>query len=200
MTMTMAAGAGKVGDDGDASTSAPMEGAAHSAQVGNLRDFVLANGPLLGAIGGLIGIATFVNALPLYAAWVQPYLIFLLLAAAVLIWLELLAQWPPELMIYRGPAPSGRPWRLVGFAYVVQLTMVGFVGGFLWRIPRLVTLTLATVIGAGLWHYLVPERSKGWRGSLLATAIVALLVAMLLTSLVHPTYQSVFEALPPNEP
>jgi hypothetical protein len=166
----------------------------------SLRDFVLANGPLLAAIGGLIGIATFVNALPLYAAWVQPYLIFLLLAAAVLIWLELLAQWPPELMIYRGPAPSGLPWRLVGFAYVVQLTMVGFVGGFLWRIPRLVTLTLATVIGAGLWHYLVPERCKAWRGSLLATAIVALLVAMFLTSLVHPTYQSIFEAPRLNGP
>jgi hypothetical protein len=72
--------------------------------------------------------------------------------------------------------------------------------GFLWRIPRLVVPTLATVIGAGLWHYLVPEQFKAWRGSLLATAIVALLVSMLVTSLVHPMYQSVFETLPPNEP
>lgn len=183
------------GDDAAQANPEPL-----AVQAGSLRDFVLANGPLLGAIGGLIGIATFVSALPLYAEWVQPYLIFLLLAAAVLIWLELLAQWPPDLMIYRGPAPSGIPWRLVGFAYVVQLTMVGFVGGFLWRIPRLVGLTLATVIGAGLWHYLVPERFKAWRGSLLMTAIVALLVSMLVISLVHPTYQSVFETLPPNEP
>jgi hypothetical protein len=189
-----------VNTDGAGPASAETERESPPVRVGSLRDFVLANGPLLGAIGGLIGIATFVNALPLYAAWVQPYLIFLLLAAAVLIWLELLAQWPPELMIYRGPAPSGLPWRLVGFAYVVQLTMVGFVGGFLWRIPRLVTLTLATVIGAGLWHYLVPERCKAWRGSLLATAIVALLVAMFLTSLVHPTYQSIFEAPRLNGP
>jgi hypothetical protein len=189
-----------VNTDGAGPASAETERESPPVRVGSLRDFVLANGPLLAAIGGLIGIATFVNALPLYAAWVQPYLIFLLLAAAVLLWLELLAQWPPELMIYRGPAPSGLPWRLVGFAYVVQLTMVGFVGGFLWRIPRLVTLTLATVIGAGLWHYLVPERSKAWRGSLLATAIVALLVAMFLTSLVHPTYQSIFEAPRLNGP
>jgi hypothetical protein len=78
--------------------------------------------------------------------------------------------------------------------------MAGFVGGFLWRSPRLVVLTVATVIGAGLWHYLVPERCKAWRGALLATAIVALLVAMLVTSLVHPMYQSVFETLPLNEP
>jgi hypothetical protein len=189
-----------VNTDGAGPASAETERESPPVRVGSLRDFVVANFPLLGAIGGLIGIATFVNALPLYAEWVQPYLIFLLLAAAVLIWLELLAQWPPELMIYRGPAPSGLPWRLVGFAYVVQLTMVGFVGGFLWRIPRLVTLTLATVIGAGLWHYLVPERSKAWRGSLLATAIVALLVAMFLTSLVHPTYQSIFEAPRLNGP
>ena len=61
-------------------------------------------------------------------------------------------------------------------------------------------LTLATVIGAGLWHYLVPERLKAWRGSLLATAIAALLISMLLTTLVHPTYESVFESLPPDEP
>jgi hypothetical protein len=49
-------------------------------------------------------------------------------------------------MIYRGSASSGRLWRLAGIADVVQLTMVGFVGGFLWRIPRLVALTLATVL------------------------------------------------------
>lgn len=193
--MTTAVGANSAGDD-----AAQAEPEPQAVQAGNLRDFVLANGPLLGAIGGLIGIATFVSALPLYTEWVQPYLIFLLLAAAVLIWLELLAQWPPELMIYRGPAPPGLPWRLVGFAYVVQLTMVGFVGGFLWRVPRLVALTLATVIGAGLWHYLVPERFKAWRGALLMTAIVALLVSMLVIDLAHPTYQSVFETHPPRAP
>jgi hypothetical protein len=198
--MSGAAGESEVGATSAGDEKAQAEPKLQAAPAGSLRDFVVANFPLLGAIGGLIGIATFVNTLPLYAAWVQPYLIFLLLAAAVLIWLELLAQWPPELMIYRGPAPSEIPWRLVGFAYVVQLTMVGFVGGFLWRSPRLVVLTVATVIGAGLWHYLVPERVKAWRGSLLATAIVALLIAMLVTSLVHPMYQSVFEILPRNEP
>ena len=124
---------------------------------------MLANFPLLGAIGGLIGIATFVGALPLYADWVQPYLVFLLLAGGVLTWLELLAQWPPDLMVHRGPPPPGTAWRLVGFAYAVQLTMVGFVGGFLWRIPRLLVPTLAAAIGVGLWRFLLPGRVKEQR-------------------------------------
>ena len=183
-----------MGADGVAPSSSPKEGGADTAQMGSLRDFVLANFPLLGSIGGLIGIATFVVALPWYADWVRPYLTFLLLAAAILIWLELLAQWPPEMMIYLGPPPPGTPWRTVGFAYAVQLTMVGLVGGFLWRIPRLLIPTLAVVIGVGLWRYLVPERAKARRGALLVTSIVSLLVALLVTSLAHPAYQSVFEA------
>ena len=189
-----------MGDDVDAPMSAPTDGTADTAQIGSLRDFVLANFPLLGSIGGLIGIATFVVAVPWYADWVRPYLTFLLLAAAVLIWLELLAQWPPALMIYLGPPPPGTSWRLVGFAYAVQLTMVGLVGGFLWRVPRLLIPMLAVVIGVGLWRYLVPERAKIRRGTLLVTAIFALLVALLVTSWWHPTYQSIFEASSLNGP
>ena len=170
-------------------------GAPAAAAAGSLRDFILANASLLAAVGGLAGIATFVGALPLYVGWVQPYLAFLLLAAAILTWLELLAQWSPDLMIYRWPAPRGTPWRLVSFAYALQLTMVGFVGGFLWRVPGLLVPTLAVIIGAGLWRYLVPERVKERRAALLATAIVALLASVLVTSLVHPTYQSVVERL-----
>jgi hypothetical protein len=153
-----------------------------------LRAFVLANFPLFGVIGGLLGIATFIGAVPLSADWVQPSVIFLRLGAGVLVWLELLAQWPPALLIYRGPAPRGTPWRLVGVADAVQLTMVGFVGGFLGRMPRLVVLALATIMGAAVWRLLLPERVKARRGALLATAIVALLAAIALTSLAHPTY------------
>lgn len=174
----------------------PMPAAPPAKPAGSLREFILANFPLLGAIGGLIGIATFVSALPLFATWVQPYLTFLLLAAAVLVWFELLAQWPSDLLIHQGPPPPGTSWRLACFAYAMQLTMVGFVGGFLWRIPRLVVLAFATLIAAAIWRYLVPLRMKQQRGVLLATAIVALLVALAVTSLLHPTYQSIFEPRP----
>ena len=173
---------------GDDDALAQGEPEASAPPIGSLRDFVLANFPLLGAIGGLIGIATFVAALPLYADWVQPYLVYLLLAAGVLIWLELLAQWPPDLLICQGPPPPGASWRLVGFAYALQLTMVGIIGGFLWHVPRLFALALATLIGTAVWRLLLPERVKARRGALLATAIVALLAAIVITSLVHPTY------------
>ena len=167
---------------------------------GTLRDFVLANFPLLGAIGGLIGIATFVVALPLYASWVSPYLVFLLLSAAVLIWLELLAQWPVDLLIYRGPPPPGTSWRLVGFAYALQLTMVGFIGAFLWRLPRLVVPALAAAIGVGVWQFLLPRRIKERHGVLLLVAVVAWLASMAVLSLVHPTYQSIFAGAGSDEP
>jgi hypothetical protein len=100
-----------------------------------------------------------VAALPLYAAWVRPYLIVLLLTGAILIWLELLAQWPTELTIYQGPPPD-TSWQLVGFAYAVQRTSMGFVGGFLWRVPRLVGPTLALGIGVGLWRFVLPRGSR----------------------------------------
>jgi hypothetical protein len=186
-----------VGDD-DAVAHVDAEPAV--PPIGSLRDIVLANAPLLGAIGGLIGIATFVVALPLYAAGVKPYLAFLLLAAAVLIWLELLAQWPPELLLYQGPPPSGTSWRLVGFAYALQLTMVGFIGGFLWRLPRLVIPTLAAIIGTGVWRFLLPERVKAHRGAVLVTAIIALLVAIAVLSLMHPAYQPIFAGDGSNSP
>ncbi len=171
-----------------------------TAQFGSLRDFVLANFPLLGAIGGLIGIATFVSAVPLYATWVQPYLVFLLLVAAVLVWLELLAQWPPTLLVYQGPPPPGSPWRLVGFAYAVQLTMVGLVGAFLWHVPRLLIPALAVAIGVGLWRFLVPAPVKTHRAALAVTATVALLIAMLATFLAHPAYEAIFGAPGSNGP
>jgi hypothetical protein len=182
-----------VSTDGAGSASAGTEHESPPAPVGSLRDFVIENGSLLAAIGGLIGIATFVSALPLYAEWVKPYLIFLLLAGAVLIWLELLAQWPTALMIHQGPPPPEASWRLVGFAYAVQLTMVGFVGGFLWRVPRLVAPTLALGIGVGLWRFVLPRRLKEHRGALLVTAIVSLLISIAVLSLTHPTYRSIFE-------
>jgi hypothetical protein len=159
---------------------------------GSLREFVVTNFPLLGAIGGLIGLGTFVVALPIYATWVQPFLAALLLAAAVLLWLELLAQWPVDLRLDHGPPPPGTPWRLVSFAYVLQLTMVGFIGGVLWRVPRLLIPAFAAGIAVGVWQFVLPRRLKAWRAMPLALAILALAIAIVVLSLVHPTYQSIF--------
>ena len=178
----------------------PPERAPVAAKPGSLRDFVLANFPLLGAIGGLTGIATFVAALPIYAGWIGAYLTFLLLAAAVLDWVELLAQWPSDLLLYQGPPPQGTSWRLVGFAYAVQLTMVGFLAGLFLRFPKLAVPALGTAIGVGLWRVLLPQRVKSARGAPLLTLIIALLVAIAVDSLVHPAHWTIFEDTEPNEP
>jgi hypothetical protein len=67
------------------------------------------------------------------------------------------------------------------------------VGGFLWRVPRLLILALAVVIGIGLWRFLLPAHIKARRGVPLLTLIIALLVAIAVVSLVHPDYRAIFE-------
>jgi hypothetical protein len=58
-----------VDDIQEAGAAGRADPAPPAQPVGSLRDFVLANFPLLGSIGGLISIATFVVALPLHAQW-----------------------------------------------------------------------------------------------------------------------------------
>jgi hypothetical protein len=90
--------------------------------------------------------------------------------------------------------------RVVGFAYAVQLTMVGFLGAFLWHLPRLIVPALAAAIAVGVWQFLLPRRLKAQRATPLVLAIVALLVSIAVLSLAHPTYQSIFADTGANVP
>ena len=98
----------------------------------SLKSFVGANTMLLVAMGAMTGLATFVgrSAGP---DWSATLLQFVLTGLAFLLWLELLTQWPPALLLHRAPAPSGIPWRLVWFAYGMQLAMVGLIANVVWR-------------------------------------------------------------------
>jgi hypothetical protein len=64
--------------------------------------------------------------------------------------------------------------------------MVGFLGGFLWRLPKLAVPLLAAIIAVAMWRLLLPERLKTQRGILLVTAVEALLVSVAVLSLVSP--------------
>jgi hypothetical protein len=148
-----------------------------------LKDFVLANYPLLAAVGAFTALATFVSNNALGQPWLATYLRFLFMVVAAVLALELVAQLSPELRLDRVRVPPGTPWRLAAFAYGAQLTMLGAILNVYWQFPRLLLPTLALAIGVLLWQGVVPQRARGWPGTSVFVAVVALLVAELVFTL-----------------
>jgi hypothetical protein len=115
--------------------------------------------------------------------WLATYLRFLFIVAATVLALELVAQLSPELRLDRVRVPAGTPWRLAAFAYVGELAMLGVILNIYWQHPRLLLPTLALAIGVLLWQVVVPQRARGWPGTSVIVAVVALLVAELVFTL-----------------
>jgi hypothetical protein len=157
--------------------------AQRSAATMTLKDFVLANYPLLAAVGAFTALATFVSNNALGQPWLATYLRFLFMVVAAVLALELVAQLSPELRLDRARVPPGTPWRLAAFAYGAQLTMLGAILNVYWQFPRLLLPTLALAIGVLLWWVVVPQRARGWPGTSVIVAAVALLVAELVFTL-----------------
>jgi hypothetical protein len=148
-----------------------------------LRDFVLANYPLLAAVGAFTGLATFVSNNALGLPWLATYLRFLFVAGAALLALELTAQWPPELRLDHVRVPAWTPWRLAAFAYGAQLAVLGALLNVYWQYPRLLLPTLFLAIGVLLWQIVVPQRAKVWPGTWVLVAVIALVVTELVFTL-----------------
>jgi hypothetical protein len=148
-----------------------------------LKDFILSNYPLLAAVGAFTALATFVSNNALGQPWLATYLRFLFIVAATVLALELVAQLSPELRLDRVRVPAGTPWRLAAFAYVGELAMLGVILNIYWQHPRLLLPTLALAIGVLLWQVVVPQRARGWPGTSVIVAVVALLVAELVFTL-----------------
>lgn len=147
-----------------------------------LRDFVVANFSLLTAVGAFTGLATFVSANTLGLPWLATALRFLFVVAASLLALELVAELPPDARLHRARVRPGQPWRLVAFAYVGQLAMLGALLNVFWQYPRLLVPTLALAVGVLLWR-VVPDHVRGRAGAPILVAAAALLVAALAITL-----------------
>lgn len=165
-----------------------------------LGDFVGVHSTLFSLIGALTGLTAFATKLSL--GWIEPYVQFLLLGAALLVWLELHSQWPRDLQLHRGRLPDGRPWRFVAFAYMLQLATVAFAGYVLWTLPDLVASAVAVgvvaVCGVLGWRALERTRGKRRRDALLArlwlvvSIAAAFLLSELLLEIFASTHRSVF--------
>lgn len=159
----------------------------------SLKSFIGANTMLLAAMGAMTGLATFVgrSAGP---DWSATLLQFVLTGLAFLLWVELLSQWPPALLLHRAPAPSNIPWRLVWFAYGMQLAMVGLIANAVWRQPHL--LVPAVGLGTGvLLRRALPEPLRSRPAALVGVLGAAVLASMLTLLVVDPPVQTVLQPL-----
>jgi hypothetical protein len=95
-----------------------------------LRNWVKDNATLLSNASLLISIAALALTLLPGEGIAEPYIQALLFGAALVLLLELHHQWPEELQLLRGQAPSmpaGHSWRMAGFAYLLQFATFLFV-------------------------------------------------------------------------
>jgi len=157
----------------------------------SLKSFVGANTMLLAAMGAMTGLATFVgrSAGP---DWSATLLQFVLTGLAFLLWLELLTQWPPALLLHRVPAPSGIPWRLVWFAYGMQLAMVGLIANVVWRQLQLLAPTLGLGVSVLLWRAL-PEHVRSRPAALVGAVVMGVLASAVTVMVVDPPTQTVLQ-------
>lgn len=159
----------------------------------SLKSFIGANTMLLAAMGAMTGLATFVGrgAGP---DWSATLLQFVLTGLAFLLWLEMLTQWPPVLLLHRAPPPPGLPWRLVWFAYGMQLVMVGLIANTIWRQPHVLVPTIGLGAGVLLWRVL-PAHVRSRPASLAGVIVTALLVSVITVMVVDPPTQMVLQRL-----
>lgn len=147
-----------------------------------LKAFITGNMPLLTTFTVLAGLAGFVITLPL--GWFGPLLRSGLLVLSVVVWLDLLDQLPqPLLLSHWRRYPSDYSWRLVWFAYLIQLLMLGFMAFLVIEFPRVVVPALAAIVAVALVSRL------GDRVSGVIRLVIGLVVFELLLILLYPTHQ-----------
>ena len=159
----------------------------------SLKSFIGANTMLLAAMGAMTGLATFVGRSS-GPDWSAALLQFLLTGLAVLLWLELLTQWPPALLLHRAPAPPGSPWRMVWFSYGMQLAMVGLIANVVWRQPQVLVPALGLGVSVLVWRALA-QQGQPRPAALVGAVVMGVLASAVIVIVVDPPTQTVLQRL-----
>jgi len=159
----------------------------------SLKSFIGANTMLLAAMGAMTGLATFVGR-GTGPDWSAALLQFLLTGLAVLLWLELLTQWPPALLLHRAPAPPGSPWRMVWFSYGMQLAMVGLIANVVWRQPQVLVPTLGLGVSVLVWRALA-QQGQSRPAALVGAVVMGVLASVVSVMVVDPPTQTLLQRL-----
>lgn len=95
-----------------------------------LRGWIKDNASLLSNVSLLVSIAALALGLLPGEGWIEPYVQALILAAALVLLLELHQQWPVDLQLHRlrsASMPANHSWRMSAFSFLMQLATILFV-------------------------------------------------------------------------
>jgi hypothetical protein len=148
-----------------------------------LRNWIKDNATLLSNASLLISISALaLNLLPT-AGFLDPYIKALIFGAALLLLIEMHHQWPQDLQIHRvrrAPALDAHSWRMVAFAFIMQIATVVFAVWATLTTPLiLIPLTaLAVVVAFRQWYF---RRFRGFAAR--GFGILALIATLLLSEI-----------------
>src|SRR5215204_3171767 len=146
-----------------------------------LRDWIKDNATLLSNASLLISLAAITLTLLPDVGIFAPYIKALIFAGALLLLIELHHQWPEDLQIHvlrKNPRPENHSWRMIGFAFVMQVATLVFAAWAILTNPIiLLPLTaLAVVLAFRQWYF------RRYGGLVARSFGIIALIAVLLLS------------------
>lgn len=175
-------------DSPDPASRQPANEQAAPDTTSELRNWIKDNATLLSNASLLISVAALaLNLLP-DTGVLDPYIKALIFAAALLLLIEMHYQWPADLQLHMFRSmslPQNHSWRMVAFAFVMQLATVAFAVWATLNTPLiLIPLTALGVVVAFRQWYFRRFRGIAARGFGILALIVALLLSELLMVIV----------------
>ena len=148
-----------------------------------LRDWIKDNATLLSNASLLISLAAIALSLLPDVGFFAPYMKALIFAAALLLLTELHHQWPADLqlhMLRKNPRPENHSWRMIGFAFVMQVATLLFAAWAILTNPIILLPLTASAVFLAFYRWYFRHH-----GGILARSvgIVALVAVLLLSEL-----------------
>ena len=164
-------------------TATPGDEQTATDTTSELRNWIKDNATLLSNASLLISVAALaLNLLP-DTGVLDPYIKALIFGAALLLLIEMHYQWPDDLQLHMFrpmSLPQNHSWRMVAFAFIMQVATVAFAVWAILNTPLiLIPLTALGVVVAFRQWYFRRFRGLAARGF----GIVALVVVLLLSEL-----------------
>lgn len=124
--------------------------AATAMQKLRLNSFLKDSGLQFSLVTTLLALAAYTGTLELH--WIGTYLRFLLILAAGVLWIEVVSSWPESVQLHASRHPQGVHWRMVVFAYALQLTVIGFILVLLYKEPKLIAPIISLAVVGVAWY------------------------------------------------
>ena len=158
----------------------------------DLKTFLAEHSALLGTVSILTSLSAFV--INFHLGWLDLYLKAVLLLAALVVWLEFHARFPEALTKGHLHEVRRLSWRLIAFAYLMRLIMVGFAVWAVWERPLMIVPLIALGAGAVVWH-LTAGRGRAHYVLPLLAVVVGFVLSEVAIDAISPEYEAFFEQI-----